>query len=123
MSTQYTGAGSFELDAALSAYRGVTLNSDNEMAASSSATRPDAITQEDGDTGEYIACKFMYGAGTQKISITGCPVTIGDLIYAGAAGQATRTGNAIVIGRSRTTVAAAGNGTIIEFIPMATPTV
>jgi len=119
MATQYDGNGSFEADAAISAFRGVTLNADNEVAASATAVRPDGIVQEDAAAGDYVAVKFLNGPGSQKISITGCPVTVGDLIYAAAAGQACRTGGTVVIGRSQTSVNS--NGAIIAFTPMANP--
>jgi hypothetical protein len=116
MATQYDGNGTFKANVAISAYRGVTLNSSREAVASATAVRPDSITQRDAATGDYVAVKFFNGPGTQKISITGCPVTAADLIYAGASGQATRAGGTVVIGRAEES--ASTNGSIIAFTPM-----
>jgi hypothetical protein len=119
MATQYDGNGSFKASAAISAFRGVTLNSSNELAVSATAVRPDGIIQQDVASADYVSVKFINGPGSQKISITGCPVTVGDLIYAADNGQACRTGGTVVIGRSQASVNS--NGAIIAFTPLVKP--
>lgn len=105
--------GSFLANSALSAFRGVTISNNRGVGASATAVRPFGVSQQDVESGDYIAVKFLdNSSGTFKISVTGCPVTVGDAIYAGANGQATRTGGTVTIGYALTT--AATNGSIIE---------
>ena len=116
MATQFEGNGSFLANAAVSAFRGVTISNNRGVGASATAVIPDGLVQRDADSGDYVAVKFFSGPGTQKISITGAPVTVGDFIYAGANGQATKTGGTVTMGKSLTTTAT--NGDIIEFVPV-----
>lgn len=116
MATQFEGNGSFLANAAISAWRGVTVSNNRGVGASATAVRPEGVTQFDAESGDYIAVKFLDNSGgTLKISVTGCPVTTGDTIFAGANGQATRTGGTVTIGKALET--ATENGSIIEFIP------
>jgi hypothetical protein len=112
MATQFEGAGSFLANSAISAFRGVTLSTNRGIGASATAVVPLGITQQDADSGNMVAVKFLHDSGTYRISITGCPVTAGDVIFAGANGQATRTGGTVTIGRALES--ASTNGSIIE---------
>lgn len=119
MATQFAGDGSYATAAAISAFRGVTLGSAGTIAASATGVIPVAIVQRDAGSGDYVRVKFFSGPGTHKISITGCPVTLGDAIFAGSSGQAYRSGGYIT---GALTVGIAGesastNGTIITFVP------
>jgi len=117
MASQFDGNnGSFLANAAISAFRGVTISNNRGIGASATAVRPSGVTQEDAESSDYVAVKFLdNSAGTLKISVTGCPVTIGDAIFAGAAGQATRTGGTVTIGTALES--ATTNGSVIEFLP------
>lgn len=117
MATQFEGNGTFTANAAISAFRGVTISNNRGVGASATAVIPNGITQRDADTGDVVTVKFFRGPGTHKISVTGCPVTVGDTIYAGSSGQATKTGGTVTIGTALTT--ATTNGSIIEFLPTA----
>lgn len=115
--SQFEGNGSFEASAAISAFRGVTLDSSRKVAASATAVIPLAVTQMDADTGDFAPVKFVLnGNGTFRISVTGCPVTLADVVFCGANGQATRTGSAITLGRALQS--ATTNGAIIEVAPL-----
>ena len=113
MATQFESSGSFIANSAVSAFRGVTLSTNRGIGASATAVRPLGITVEDASSSDYVAVKFLNNNGTFRISVTGTPVTTGDVLFCGADGQATRTGNAITLGRALQS--ASTNGSIIEF--------
>lgn len=117
MASQFDGNnGSFVANAAISAFRGVTISNNRGIGASATAVRPSGVTQQDADSSDFVAVKFLdNSAGTLKVSVTGCPVTIGDAIFAGAAGQATLDGGTVTIGIALQS--ASTNGSIIEFLP------
>lgn len=111
--SQFEGTGSFEASAAISAFRGVTLDTSRKVAASATAVIPLGITQLDADSGDFVAVKFYPNSpGTFRVSVTGVPITTGDVLFCGANGQATRTGSAITLGRALE--GATTNGAIIE---------
>lgn len=116
MSTQLEGNGSFVTSAAISAFRGVTLGTDRRVAASATAVLPLGYTQQDADSGDAVSVKFFNGPGTIRVSVTGCPVTAGDAVFAGAAGQVVRTGGTVTVGRALES--ASVDGTIIEIAPL-----
>lgn len=118
MATQFNGAGSFEADAAISAFRLVKFNSDSEVAA---ATTADVgilgVTQHDVDAaGDFVTVKFFAGPGTHKVSVTGCPVTAGDTVYSALLGQVCRTGGTVTVGTALES--ASTNGSIIQISPV-----
>lgn len=113
MATQFEGSGSFLANSAVSAFRGVTLSSNRGIAASATAVLPLGITGTDAASADFVDVKFLNNSGTFRISITGCPVTVGDVIFAGADGQATKTGGTVTLGRALNS--ASTNGSIIEF--------
>lgn len=113
MATQFEGSGSFLANSAVSAFRGVTLSSNRGIGASATAVRPLGVTGSDAASADYVEVKFLNNPGTFRISVTGCPVTIGDAIFCGADGQAVRTGGTVTLGRALNS--ASTNGSIIEF--------
>lgn len=112
MSSYVEGNGSFVTSAAISAFRGVTLATDRTVAASATAVLPLGFTIQDADSGDAVAIKFINNSGTFLASITGCPVTANDVVFAGASGQVTRTGGTVTVGRALQS--ATSNGSIIE---------
>jgi hypothetical protein len=121
MATQYYGAGSFVATAALSANRLVVISPDSGVVACVSGKYPDGVTLEDAAAGDYVPVKFWNSGGTVKVSCSAGPITVGSIVFAGAAGQVTRVAGALItVGRSLTTATAAqtANGlTIIEVMP------
>lgn len=106
--------GTYVANAALSAFLGLTLSNNRGVGYSTTAIVPVAFTEEDAASGDYVAVRFFNASGTKKCQVTGCPVTVGDTLYAGLTGQVCTTGS-IAVGQALTT--AATNGTVIEFIP------
>jgi len=115
MATQSNGAGSFLANAVITAFHGVTISNNRGIGASATAVVPIGIAQRDAAAGDYVTVKFFSGPGTHKMSITGAPVTRGDIVYAGTAGQCVRTGGTVAIGIALNS--ASTNGSIIEVAP------
>lgn len=113
MATQYEGDGTFLANSALSAHRGVTISSNRGVGNSATANIPDGFTRYDIASGDYVAVKFFAAGGTHKCEVTGTPVTVGDTLYAGAAGRVTPVGT-VTVGKSLST--SATNGSVIEFL-------
>lgn len=114
--SQFEGNGSFEAASAVSAFRGVTLDTARKVAASLTAVVPLGYTQFDADAGDFVAVKFPNNGGTIRVSVTGCPVTANDAVFAAAAGQVCRTGGTITVGRALES--ASTNGSVIEIQPL-----
>lgn len=121
MATNYYGAGSFIATAAISANRLVVISPDRGVVACISGKYPDGVTLEDAAAGDYVPVQFWNSGGTVKASCTSGPITVGSLVFAGAAGQVTRVAGALItVGRSLTTATAAQTaaGTaVIEVMP------
>lgn len=115
MSSYTEGTGSFTASAAVSAFRGVTLDTDRKVAASATAVVPLGWTARDAEADEVVPVRFFNSSGTVKVSLTGAPVTANDIVYAGASGQVTRTGGTVTVGRALQS--ASSNGSIIEIQP------
>lgn len=115
MATQVNGPGSYAANAAMSAFRAVVLSSNRGVGLAPNTAVPLGFIQQDVASGDYVAVKFFSGPGTHKASITVAPVTVGDVVFAGANGQVSTTGT-ITVGQSQTTASA--NGSIIEINPI-----
>lgn len=113
MSTQYFGTGSFLANATITAFRAVVISTNGGVGLSATAGSVDGIAQIDAASGDYVTVKFLNQGGTQKGTLVGGPVTVGDTIYAGASGQVGPTGT-VTVGKSLTS--ASTDGSIIEFI-------
>ncbi len=121
MATNYYGAGSFVATAAISANRLVVISPDRGVVACISGKYPDGVTLTDAAAGDYVAVQFWNSGGTIKVSCSAGPITVGSLVYAGAAGQVTRVAGALItVGRSLTTATAAQTAdglAVIEVMP------
>lgn len=115
MSTQLNGEGSFVTNAAVSAFRGVTLDTSRQVGASATAVVPIGFTQFDADSGDVVTVRFFNQSGTAKVSLTGAPVTANDIVFAAANGQVCRTGGTVTVGRALES--ASTNGSVIEIQP------
>lgn len=115
MSTQFNGAGSFAANSAISAFRAVALSSNRGVGLNPTTAHPSGFTQQDVDSGDYVAVKFFTGPGTQKCAVTVTPVTVGNTLFAGANGFVSTTGT-VTVGRSLTTTST--DGGIIELEPL-----
>ena len=113
--SQFEGTGSFEAASAVSAFRGVTLDTSRKVAASATAVVPLGFTQFDADAGDFVAVKFLNNQGTVRVSLTGAPVTANDIVFAAASGQVCRTGGTVTVGRALES--ASTNGSVIEIQP------
>jgi len=119
MATQYdSGFGTFAAAAAISANRLVKVNSSGQIAAATTANNDiHGVTQEDANAaGDYVSIKFFAGPGTQRVSVTGCPVTVGDTVYSSTNGQVSRTGGTVTVGVALES--ANSNGAIIQILPL-----
>lgn len=118
MATQYdSGFGTFPVAAAISANRLVKVNSSGQVAAATTANNDiHGVTQDDADTSGYVAIKFFAGPGTHRVSVTGCPVTVGDTVYSALSGQVCRTGGTVTVGVALES--ANSNGAIIQILPL-----
>ena len=97
----------------MSAFRGVVLSVNNGVGYSGTTTVPLGFTQADCASGDYVSVRFFNAGGTQKCSVTAQPVTVGNVLYAGASGQVSTTGT-VTVGTSRVTTTS--NGAVIEII-------
>ena len=113
--SQLNGEGTFTTNAAVSAFRGVTLDTSRQVGASATAVVPLGFTQFDADSGDAVTVRFFNQTGTCKVSVTGCPVTTNDIVFAAANGQVCRTGGTVTVGRALEN--ATSNGAIIEIQP------
>lgn len=119
MATASHGPRSYLANLAISAYRGVVISSNGGVTYAGNAQIPDGFAQIDVASGDYVNVRHLLDGGTQKCTLTAAPVTIGDILYAGALGRVSSTGT-ITVGKSLTTTggaANAANGSVIEFIP------
>lgn len=121
MATNYYGAGTFVANAAISANRLVVISTNRGVQASVSGQYPDGVTLTDAASGDFVGVQFWNAGSTVKVSCSAGPITVGSVVFAGAAGQVTRVAGALItVGRSLTTATAAqtANGlTVIEVIP------
>lgn len=118
MATQYdNGFGTFPVAAAISANRLVKVNSSGQVAAATTANNDiHGVTMRDADTSDYVTIKFFNGPGTYRVSVTGCPVTVGDTVYSSTSGQVSRTGGTVTVGVALES--ANSNGAIIQILPL-----
>lgn len=118
MAIQYdNGFGTFPVAAAISANRLVKVNSSGQVAAATTANNDiHGVTQDDAAASDYVSIKFFAGPGTQRVSVTGCPVTVGDTVYTALLGQICRTGGTVTAGVALES--ANSNGAIIQILPL-----
>lgn len=114
MAQIHKGDASFIANLAVSAWRGVVLSSNGGITYSGTAAVPHGFTAEDAASGDLVGVHFFNSSGTQKCEITAQPVTVADVLFAGALGRVSPTGT-VTVGISRTTSKA--NASVIEFIP------
>lgn len=117
MATRFEGRGSFVANLAVSAFRGVILSNNGGVTYSGDAQIPMGFTETDAASGDYVAVNFFNSGGTQKCQLTASPVTVNDVLYAGALGRVSSTGT-VTVGRAMTTTGGAANAAntqVVEF--------
>ena len=114
MATSYQNSGTFVANAAITAFRLVSISSNRGVGLSATAGSVDGVAMIDAASGDYVTVQFLSANGTLQGTLVGAPVTVGDTLFAGASGQVGPAGT-VTIGKSLTT--SADNGAIIEFIP------
>ncbi len=122
MATANFGPRAYLANAAISAFRAVVLSNNGGVGLAGTGQVPDGFAQIDAASGDYASVRHFFDGGTQKGVLTASPVTVGDVLYAGATGYVSSTGT-ITVGKSLTTTggaANAANGTVVEFIPRVT---
>lgn len=119
MATSNYGPRGYLANLAISAFRAVVISNNGGVTYAGNDTRPDGIALTDCASADYVSVRGFWSGQSQKGVITAAPVTVGDVLYAGALGMVSSTGT-ITVGKSLSTTggaANAANGTVIEFIP------
>jgi hypothetical protein len=117
MGTQNDFSRSFQATSAMSAYRRVTIASTGKIGYASSTAVGSGIIQRDVDASDWVAVRLA-GTGSMLCSVTACPITMGDTVYAAVTGQVAVTGT-ITVGVAVNS--ATENGTLLEYIPSHLP--
>ena len=115
MATQTNDHGSFSVNAALSAGFRVALSSNGSVGLASNTVAGIGVTQADvtADSFSVVPVRF-FTAGSARISVTGTPLTAGDIAYAAASGRVAPTGT-VAVGIFRES--ASTNGVLVEVLP------
>lgn len=106
----------FRPAAAMSAYRRVLVDTNGYINLAGNTVIGQGVLQNDvtADSWQTGIVRFN-GVGSMRVSITACPATLGDTLYAAANGQVAPTGT-VVVGKLIDS-SASTNGTEIEMIP------
>lgn len=114
----------FSVNAALSAFRRVAVSNNGSIGYADDGVLGIGILQQDVTNDSFFTPSVrFYSLGTYMCAVTGCPVTIGDTVYAAVTGYVSSTGRssifALTAGRTLTT--ATVNGSWIEVAPCIGP--
>ncbi len=113
MATSFQNSGTFLANAAITAFRFVSISSNRGVGLSATATLPDGVASIDAASGDQVTVQFL-GGNTIKATLLAGPVTVGDTVFSTANGTVAITGT-ITVGKSLTTASDAS--AIIEIIP------
>jgi hypothetical protein len=120
MATQNNDTRSFPVNAAMSAYRVVTVSSNGSIGLAAVDQRGIGILQEDCTANSYERPNVrLYGAGTFRVAVTGTPLTAGNTMVVVTNGLVSVTnglaGNSgVIIGLLLESAGVGTNGSIRE---------
>jgi hypothetical protein len=113
MSTYFNNSGTFVANAAITAFRLVSISSNRGVGLAATASLPDGVALIDAASGDQVSVQFL-GGNTVKATLLAGPVTVGDTLFSTANGSVAITGT-ITVGKSLSTASSASS--IIEMIP------
>ena len=113
MDTSFNHTGTFLANAAITAFRLVSISSNRGVGLAATASLPDGVAAIDAAAGDQVTVEFL-GGTTVKATLLAGPVTVGDTLFSTANGTVAITGT-ITVGKSLTTASDAS--TIIEMLP------
>jgi hypothetical protein len=113
MATSYQNSGTFLANAAITAFRLVSISSNRGVGLSATASLPDGVATIDAASGDYVTVQFL-GGNTVNVTLLAGPVTVGDTLFSTANGSVAITGS-VTVGKSLSTASDAS--AIIEMIP------
>lgn len=113
MATSFQNSGTFVANAAITAFRLVSISSNLGVGLSATASLPDGVAIIDAASGDLVTVQFL-GGNTVKATLLAGPVTVGDTVFSVASGQVAITGT-VTVGKSLSTASDAG--AIIEMLP------
>ena len=115
MATTNDFSRSFSVNAALSAFRRVSVSNNGAIGYADNGVNGVGVLQQDVTNDSFYTPQVrFYGTGSYMCAVTGAPVTCGDTVYAAVTGYVSSTGT-VVAGRTLTTSTV--NGTWIEVVP------
>lgn len=113
MATSFNNTGTFVANAAITAFRLVSISANRGVGLAATASLPDGVAVIDAASGDQVTVQFL-GGNSVKATLLAGPVTVGDTLFSVASGQVAITGT-ITVGKSLTTASDAG--AIIEMLP------
>jgi hypothetical protein len=113
MATSFNHTGTFLANAAITAFRLVSISSNRGVGLAATASLPDGVAAIDAAAGDQVTVEFL-GGTTIKATLLAGPVTVGDTLFSTANGTVAITGT-ITVGKSLTTASDAS--AIIEMLP------
>ena len=113
MATSFNNTGTFVANAAITAFRLVSISSNLGVGLAATAAIPDGVAIIDAASGDQVTVQFL-GGNTVKATLLAGPVTVGDTLFSVASGQVAITGT-ITVGKSLSTASDAG--AIIQMLP------
>lgn len=122
MANQFNFSRSFQVNAALSSGRVVAVSSNGKIGLAAINTRGVGVVQEDCTSAAFEnPAVRLYGTGTVRVSVTGTPLTAGDILYTVTNGQVAGTngniGTAQIWGVLLETTGPSNNGNLFEALP------
>jgi hypothetical protein len=113
MATSFNHTGTFLANAAITAFRLVSISNNRGVGLAATASLPDGVAAIDAAAGDQVTVEFL-GGTTIKATLLAGPVTVGDTLFSTANGTVAITGT-ITVGKSLTTASDAS--AIIEMLP------
>lgn len=113
MATSFNNTGTFVANAAITAFRLVSISANRGVGLAATASLPDGVAVIDAASGDQVTVEFL-GGNSVKATLLAGPVTVNDTLFSTANGTVAITGT-ITVGKSLTTASDAG--AIIEMLP------
>jgi hypothetical protein len=113
MATSYQNSRTFVANAAITAFRLVSVSANSGVGLSATASLPDGVATIDAASGDLVTVQFL-GGNTVNVTLLAGPVTVNDTLFSTANGTVAITGT-ITVGKSLTTASDAS--AIIEMLP------
>jgi len=113
MATSFNNTGTFVANAAITAFRLVSISANRGVGLAATASLPDGVAVIDAASGDQVTVEFL-GGTTIKATLLAGPVTVGDTLFSVASGQVAITGT-VTVGKSLTTASDAG--AFVEMLP------